>query len=914
MDFQLHIDKPIFDRIFPFSFTLNKNLEIITAGKSLLKLFPDIQGKPFSDFFITKRPGHAGKSFESMLEFTSQVFIIKSLQSGKNLQFRGEMIQIESDKLLFIGSPWLTNSDDFKTHRLSLTDYALHDAVTDMLQVVKVKDIANSDIRMLNDQLEASESRYRELVEFGSDIIYKVDENGYLTFVNDVAARKMGYTKSSALGKHFSEYLFEDWVTTVDDNFSKMLSEGGQELYFEFPIKTRQGDELWVGQHTQMATGKDGKKEIRAFAKDISERKKIELELTSSELRLSNLIATLQAGVLVEDENRKIVLTNPYFCKLFNIPAPPEAMVGFDCSKSAEETKHLFENPDKFIDRINEILQNKELALGDELHMVDGRILERDYTPIFSEKKYLGHLWQYRDLTERVLVQKKLIKARKEAEAAREAEMQFLAHMSHEIRTPLNAISGMLHLMMDTDLSDDQREFLEIQKSSTDILSGLINDILDISKIESGKLDLNVEKIDVNEILETVKNTFSLQLKGKPVQVILEPLVNNDEYVLGDRVLLNQVLFNIVGNAVKFTEEGTIKLTAETIDHNPDTTTIQFTIEDTGIGISKENQKRIFKRFKQADNQTSVKYGGTGLGLAITRKIIEFLGGEIFVSSTPGKGSKFWFTLDFTPTSEKIVKESSLSIKTMQKSAFNNMEFLVAEDNVMNTYYIKRILTKLNVKVDYVFNGLEALHKAHEKVYDLIFMDIRMPEMDGLTATAKIREESMLNKDTPILALTASAFASQVEKALDAGTNDFLSKPFTPPQLLQKMREVLGSSKREIQEKSHEKEIIDKSVLTDLYGDDQDAAREMFELFKESNLSAFYGLEQHIKDHDFSVARELSHKLKPAFSMIGLPDLTQYMQDLEKHCEASNPDSMQVYLSIKNKLESAMDVLEQLHS
>ncbi|NNF36169.1 MAG: response regulator [Saprospiraceae bacterium] len=886
---------------------------IVGAGKSILKLFPDLEGSPFTDYFTIRRPRSAGKNFNSILEFTTQIFILKAINSKTDLQFRGEIIQLDDNKMLFIGSPWLTNPDDLKTHHLSLTDYALHDAVTDLLQVVKVKDIANADIKMLNDRLEESEGRYRELVEFGSDIIYKLDDKGCLTFVNDVGTKKMGYSKSEALGLHYSEFVFEDWVSTVDGNFIKMVQNNDQELYFEFPMKTKTGGQLWVGQHTQRITTGNDTYEIRAFAKDITERKLVELELESSELRLSNLISTLQAGVLVEDEKRRIVLTNPYFCELFNISAPPKALVGADCSNAAEESKLLFDNPKKFTDRIYEILKNRKIVLGDELHMVDGRILERDYTPIFSGDRYLGHLWQYRDLTEKVMVQKNLIKARKEAEAAREAEMQFLAHMSHEIRTPLNAITGMLHLLMETDLSNDQREFVEIQKSSTEILAGIINDVLDISKIESGKLELNLEKLDLNDLLKTVKNTFSHQLKGKSVSIGLKGLEENEYYLLGDKVLINQILFNIMGNAIKFTDKGSIDISANELNKTADSRTIKFKIKDTGIGISKDKQKLIFDRFKQADKQTSVRFGGTGLGLAITKKIIDFLGGEISVASTLGKGSEFSVTLDFKKTDEKITIKSDREIKVEQEELFSNMKFLVAEDNVMNTYYVRRILSKLNAEVDYVFNGLEALKNCSKKVYDLIFMDIRMPEMDGLTATKNIRTSGNLNKDTPILALTASAFASQIDKALDAGTNDFLSKPFTPPQLLTKMQEILGHSDVVDTKEKQDFKTLDETVLKELYGDDLEAAKDMFEIFLETNLPIFNDLEKHLIDNNWSTAREMTHKLKPSFSMIGLPKLTDQMATLENHCDNSNSEAYALYQSIKSDLDHALDSLFNLH-
>ncbi len=752
-----------------------------------------------------------------------------------------------------------------------------------------------------SEELEQDEQIYRELVERGSDVIYKMDTDGRLIYLNDVAARKLGLDKSEILGRSFTKFIFPEWVPGMLQGYREFITQEWPEFYFEFPLKDRNGKRLWVGQHMQLIRKKDGKREVRAFAKDITERRKIEKELKSAELRLSNLIMTLQSGILLEDENRCVVLTNQYFCDLFGLPGSPDDLTGMDCREAAELSKDLFKNPDNFIYRINQLLAMKELRVADELHLKDGRIFERDYIPIYHNHKYLGHLWQYRDMTESKQVQQKLMEARREAEEAREAEKQFLAHMSHEIRTPLNAIIGMLDLLMGTELSDEQKEYLEIQKSATDILSGLINDVLDIAKIESGKMEVVTKKLDLNSILENVRKTFHYQLNGKNVDLMVRTLPELDYYLMSDPILLNQVLFNLMGNAVKFTEEGQIRFETSIVHEEEEALTLRFEIRDTGIGIAEEKLTSIFDKFRQGDEQVSLRYGGTGLGLAITKRIVDLLGGQIVVESTLGEGSTFLVTLRFQKSHEKIHKQSAVEVSRHLSQRINDKKILVAEDNVMNTFYLKRILEKIPLAADFTVNGKEAVDKANEQAYDLILMDVRMPEMNGLQATKLIRREGCLNRDTPILALTASTLKEQIDEALSTGMTDYLPKPFTSRQLLLKLQELLDGAPEE----GSITASLDEAILKELYGQDKALLRDMIRLFEQENWSLFRSIRPLLEGGQFAEARERIHQLASSFSLIGLPLLTPEMEKLERLCDEGSTESLCLYFRISEALDKA---------
>ncbi|WP_434684702.1 ATP-binding protein [Pseudanabaena minima] len=411
------------------------------------------------------------------------------------------------------------------------------------------------------------------------------------------------------------------------------------------------------------------------------------------------------------------------------------------------------------------------------------------------------------DLIKTNILRLELQQQKEISEAIARTKSEFLATMSHELRTPMNGVIGMTNLLLNTDLESEQREYVETINTSGTALLMLINDILDFSKIESEKVDLEVEPFEIRECIETVLSLVSFMTKEKSlkVQYLIDPQVS--PMIAGDIHYLQQILVNLVGNAIKFTSVGKVSIDVSKYQDNQ----LLFAVTDTGIGIPSHKLDKLFQPFSQIDSSTTRKFGGTGLGLAICKKLINLMGGDIWVESVFEQGTTFLFTIPYHPVEAKrspsieivdhvldlvlepvkISENKALFSKIPQLAEQIPLKILLAEDNPINQKLANRLFEKMGYGIDIAANGIEVLEAIQKQSYDFIFMDVQMPEMDGLEATRQIRaleqseqtELSNLAKSIQIIAITANAMQEDREKCLAAGMNDFISKPFKVEQI-----------------------------------------------------------------------------------------------------------------------------------
>ena len=404
--------------------------------------------------------------------------------------------------------------------------------------------------------------------------------------------------------------------------------------------------------------------------------------------------------------------------------------------------------------------------------------------------QYLQRKRLEEELEQRKIVEEKLIVAKRQELEAVDAKKNFLSTMSHEIRTPLNAIINTINLLISEEPRNDQREDMDVLKFSAENLLNLINEILDYSRIDSGKIEFEEIEFNIRKLFAGIKQSmqYGMVKSGNSLEFFIGEKVPT--FLIGDSVRLAQVFFNLVGNALKFTEKGDVSLVAEVTQDLEDFIEINFRISDTGIGIPEDKQKDIFEAFTQASASITREYGGTGLGLAITKMLVEMMGGRIEVKSQPQIGSTFSVFLKFKKSMKSQAEDSGK--KTVQLNSLQGMHVLVVEDNLINQNIVSRLLAKWNAIPDSADNGRIAVEKVRKKQYQLVLMDLHMPEMSGYEATQKIREmKGEYYHKLPILAVTASAFPEDRKRICESGMNGYIIKPFHPAELNSKISHFL---------------------------------------------------------------------------------------------------------------------------
>jgi signal transduction histidine kinase/ActR/RegA family two-component response regulator len=493
-------------------------------------------------------------------------------------------------------------------------------------------------------------------------------------------------------------------------------------------------------------------------------------ELTNMTSRLRATLEATDNGILLIDGEGAILNMNRRFSSLWNIPE--ELLLNRD---DKGVFAHLHDQTATETALEDPAGADMTDAPSVRLHLHDGRVLERSTHIAHSGEELIGRVVSYSDVTERYRSQAQLVAARDEATRASQAKGEFLAMMSHEIRTPMNGVLGIAQLLSDTSLTEEQSSYLRIIRSSGETLLAILNDILDYSKIEAGKLTLERADFVLSILLEEISALFRFRLTPEGPRFECTADADVPSHLRGDSVRLRQILFNLVGNAFKFTERGCISVNVSRVAGS--TTLLRFSVRDTGIGIAPDRQAGVFEAFEQADASTNRRFGGTGLGLSICKRLAELMEGEIGLNSTPGEGSEFWFTAKFDVSAQAprlSATTTSAKAPTVQVLTPSHRVLLV-EDNPINRMVMQGMLKRLGGSPPTLAeNGLEALEQAQRGVFDVILMDTQMPLMDGIEATRQLRSQGIT---WPIIGVSAGATDDERLAALNAGMNDYVLKP-----------------------------------------------------------------------------------------------------------------------------------------
>ena len=646
-----------------------------------------------------------------------------------------------------------------------------------------VRDITQS--KATKQALREADERYRNLVHNIPDVVWMVDEQQQMTFISPNVEKILGISPDNlyrgGAGAWF-EYVHPDDLDIAKAGFKKLFTTS--EL-FDVKVRARRADGVWIWLHARSVgtheTG--GVKFASGLLSDITEQTRAQEALFQSEQRYRLLFERNMAGVFRCEQVGNFLDCNDAGAKILGYDSREDligrssAEVFFNPADKASVDHKMGEQGSVF---------NQELALRRK----DGSVVWVMANTSLVEGPHGAEVeGTFVDITARKQAEEQMRISKEAAEAASRAKSQFLANMSHEIRTPMNGVIGMTELALETNLDIEQRDYLNAVKSSAEALLLIINDILDFSKIEARKLELERVPFSVREVVQAATRELSLQAQQKELSLVsyFDPDLPQTE--IGDPGRLRQVLTNLIGNAIKFTDHGEITVQTLKLNGAAGGNVLQFSVRDTGIGIPVEKQNAIFEAFVQADSSSTRQYGGTGLGLAIVSQLVALMGGRIWVESDPGQGSTFYFTARFGLADDMSLQDPVDSKYPEPRAAaaaqLKKLHILIAEDNPVNSRLTTRLVAKQGHSAVVVSSGRAALKALEEESFDLVLMDVQMPDMDGIEATSAIREQERgTQRHLPIIAMTAHAMSGDRERCLEAGMDAYVTKPVDARKLL----------------------------------------------------------------------------------------------------------------------------------
>lgn len=643
--------------------------------------------------------------------------------------------------------------------------------------------------RSISRKLSESEHLKSSLLSGALDAIITIDENGVVTDFNQAAERIFGFSHDEMVGGLMEEKIIPPEMRQAhEEGMTHYLTTGEGPILdkrIEMEALRKNGERFPVEMSVTSMRSESGMY-FSAFARDISESRRM-----NDELRLAAQAFQSHEAIFVTDRDGHFLRVNQAFTRITGYE--PDGVIGKHSSVLRSPNR-----PAEHYEEMYRMLARDGKWEGEsDCRRKNGEVFPQwlAISSVRDRKGAVTHqVGHFVDITKRKQAEEDLVTARKKAETASTAKSQFLASMSHEIRTPLNAVVNMTELLLDSQLNADQERLARRTLEGGRTLLSIVNDVLDFSKIEAGQLELDPINFRLRESLDGIRELFLTGAEDAGISLNFEISGKLPENLNGDVGRIRQILINLIGNAMKFTSQGSVTLQAECLRKVDSYLLVRFEVVDTGIGIPDEAQKKLFEEFTQADASTTRRYGGTGLGLAICKRLVNLMQGSIGVTSKPGKGSCFWFEIPLKEVPRGEMLQMVQSEELVIPAEDSTKHLLLVEDSMANQAVASEILERAGYTITVANDGLEGYERAVEKVYDAILMDVSMPVMDGMESTQAIRTSGEGSHRAPIIALTAHAFAEDRKRCLDAGMNDYLSKPLNREELLRSLAKWTGLS------------------------------------------------------------------------------------------------------------------------
>ncbi len=761
----------------------------------------------------------------------------------------------------------------------------------------------------LEETLLQQTSRLNAVFESSSDLVWSIDRTMEIVSFNQNYYRAIFYKYQGGVvteyfknGTNITSSYDEFWEAKYEEAFT------GDLLHFEIELKHPSNEPVWKEVFLMPIYKDNGTiEEISGIAKDISDKKKTVTALHQEEEKFKQIFESFQDLYIRVDLSGAINMVSPSVTDL--IGYTPEEVMGKDVS-----IYYLYNLRTK--DFFKKILQ------ADTLRNIDMRLIgkEGNIIPFIcdlriikgEDNKPIAIEAICKDITEIKKTNEALISAKENLEISLKAKEQFLANMSHEIRTPMNGIIGLLDMMQDTHLSDKQNKYLSTIKESSGLLLNLLNDILDLSKMNADKLNINKQSLSVHKLLNNINTLFASEIEKNHLNFKIDIDDSVPRYVKSDKMRLLQILSNLVSNAIKFTpKSGSITVNAT----YQEPFTVKINVVDTGIGIKERDLKKLFQNFTQINNSYSKQYAGTGLGLVISKDLAKLLGGDIGVTSTYQKGSDFWFTFKAIPTDISPLEEPKITISTPTKNKTSESikSILVVDDNPTNRLVACEILRKLGLITDNVDNAEEAIKIAKDKSYDVILMDIQMPRMDGIEGMKHIKSN---NLHQTIIAMTAYDEKNQLGRFEQMGFDGYLAKPITPETLMESIHGIESRDNRNVKETASEaygfKTIQNLAKYADL-----DTMSEVFCQFEEGLMIKTSEIKSAYSIKEFDIITSHIHSIKGDAGTLGFGLISTQASKIEKNIDKEyftslDEDLKTLYLMLERVPNLIKELLKKL--